>query len=273
MYAWSSWWHFWQTPVHSSLPERRPGRVRGALRDERVVLRARHDVDRPVHQRVLDAAELGAPRDVRSHRRLEPRVVGRARDRVVLAAEVGDPPRVVDVVVVALDVLVHDLVGRRDHPVDRDGAVRIAEQPVELVTFDGDRRLVGGRGLRRVGDARQLVEDERADHGEDHDRDHGPDDLEPRRAVDLRSLGRARPLAAAVLDDERDQRPLDEQEDDAGEDRDEDERVVDAVRVRRMGLAGQETGVACVGDGRRRERDDGCGECGKRGPAHAAGIV
>ena len=153
---------------------------------------ARHDVDRRLHQRVLDAAELGAARDVRAGRRLEPGLVHRARDRVVLAAEVRHPPRVDDVVVVADDVLVHDLVGRRDHAVDRDRAVRIAEEPVELVALDRDRRLVGRGGLRRVGDAGQLVEDERADHGEDHDRDDRPDDLEPRRAVDLRSLGGAR---------------------------------------------------------------------------------
>ena len=40
--------------------------------------------------------------------------------------------------------------------------------------------------------------------------------------------------------------PSTSEEDDAGEDRDEDERVVDAVRVRRMRLAGQEPTVARV---------------------------
>ena len=37
--------------------------------------------------------------------------------------------------------------------------------------------------------------------------------------------------------------PSTSDEDHAGEDRDEDERVVDAVRVRRMRLAGQESAV------------------------------
>ena len=50
-----------------------------ALVDERQILVARHHVDDPVHQRVLDAAELGAARDVRADRRLEPRLVRPAR--------------------------------------------------------------------------------------------------------------------------------------------------------------------------------------------------
>ena len=97
-----------------------------------------------------------------------------------------------------------------------------------------------------IRDAGELVEDERADHREDHGRDDRPDDLEPRRAVNLRAFGGSRPLAAPVLDDERDQRSLDDHEDEPGEDRDEDERGVDAVRVRRMGVAGQETAVTGV---------------------------
>ena len=64
MYAWSSRWHFWQTPGPLLLAERRAGAVGEALADERVVLRARHDLHGPVHQRVLDAAELGAAGDV-----------------------------------------------------------------------------------------------------------------------------------------------------------------------------------------------------------------
>ena len=86
-----------------------------SLCDELVVLRTRHDVHRSVHKRVLDPAELGAARDVVAGRRLEPRLVDPARDRVVLAAEVDHPPRVDDVVVVADDPLVHDLVGGSDH--------------------------------------------------------------------------------------------------------------------------------------------------------------
>jgi hypothetical protein len=66
-----------------------------------------------------------------------------------------------------------------------------------------------------IGDAGQLVEDEQPDHREEHDRHDRPDDLEARRAVDLRAFGRARTLAAAVLDDERDQHSLDPDQDDS----------------------------------------------------------
>ncbi len=130
----------------------------------------------------------------------------------------------------------HDLVGGRDHLVDRDGAVRIAEQPVVLVALDPDRGLVGRGSLRRIRDPRQLPEDE----GADHRRGSRParPSRAPRAASSRGSAGLRRPraLAAPVLDDEEDQRALDDQEDDAGEDRDEDERAVDPVRVRRMRL-------------------------------------
>ena len=43
---------------------------------------------------ILDAAQLVTARDVVAGGRLEPRLVHLAGDRVVLAAEVGDPPRV-----------------------------------------------------------------------------------------------------------------------------------------------------------------------------------
>ena len=119
----------------------------------------------------------------------------------------------------------------------------------------------------------QLVEDERADRGEEDDGDDRPDHLEPRRAVHLRAFGSPRALAAPVLDDEDDQRALDGHEDDAGEDRDDDERLVHVLTVRRVGPSGQEAGVACVRDRRRRKRDEAGYECGKGGPAHPAGIV
>ena len=238
MYAWSRRWQVRHDADPLLLPEPGAARVRLARGDELVVLGSRHDVDDGAHQRVLDAAELRAARDVRPRGRLEPRVIRPSRDRVVLAAEVGDPPRVDDVVVVALDPLVHHLVGRRDHAVDRDRAVRIAEEPVELMALDRDRGLVGGCRLRCVRDPGQLVEDETTDHGEDHDRDDRPDDLEARRAVDLRPFDRPCALAAAVLDDEGDERAFDDHEDHAGEDRDDDEGVVDAMRVRRVRLSG-----------------------------------
>ena len=64
---------------------------------------------------MLDPAELGAARDVRPRRRLEPRLVHAAGDGVDLAAEPRHPPAVVDVVRGRGDVEVDDRVGRRDH--------------------------------------------------------------------------------------------------------------------------------------------------------------
>src|SRR5579884_84978 len=78
-------------------PQRVRPRCRRALRDERLVLRARHDVDDAGHQRMLDAAELRAACHIVADRRVEPGVVRLAGDRVVLAAQVGHPPGVVDV--------------------------------------------------------------------------------------------------------------------------------------------------------------------------------
>src|SRR5919108_4409005 len=108
-----------------------------------------------------------------------------------------------------------------DHPsdrdvelVDRDRTVRIGELPIELVRVDPDlERATLGLRLGHVLDPRQLVEDEGSYGGEDQDGDAGPDQLELRRAVDLWPLFAARPVAAAVLVDEPDERALDEHED------------------------------------------------------------
>src|SRR5215210_4958367 len=117
--------------------------------DEGVVLGAWDDLHEAEHLRVLDPAELGAHGAVLALRRLEPRVVRLARDRVDLAAEVRHPPAVVDVAVGRVDPLTDDGVGRRRHRVDRDGAVRIAEEPVELVALDDDRLLARGARVGR----------------------------------------------------------------------------------------------------------------------------
>src|SRR5947207_216596 len=111
-----------------------------------------------------------------------------------------------------------------------------------------------GLRVRHVLDPRQLVEDERGDRSQDQNGNRGPDQLEPGGAVDLRTFRRTWPAAPAVLDDEQDQCALDEHEDCAREDRDPDVRVVDPSRVWRVRRGRRKTSVACVGDGRQRQR-------------------
>src|SRR3954468_13267612 len=185
-------------------------RVGGPVLDERLVLRAGHDLHPCSHRSVLDAAQLVAAGLVEADRRLEPRLVHLAGDRIELPAEVRHPPRVDDVGQRRADLLVDDVAGRGAHAVDRDRTVRVRELPVELVPVDPDRRRVRRVGRRRILDPWELVEDERADRGEEDDWDHRPSHLEPRRAVHLRAFRRPFTLAAAVLDDEEDERPLDD---------------------------------------------------------------
>src|SRR5262245_16285361 len=122
------------------------------------------------HRLVEDAAELGALPAVRSRRvRPVPGVIDPAGNRVRLAAELRDPPAVRDVL--GLDVDVRHALDGQVHDVDRAGAVRIDELPVELVRVDADRgRRRGGRGRAR--DAGELVEDERS--GRSYDAHRGP---------------------------------------------------------------------------------------------------
>ena len=65
--------------------------------------------------------------------------------------------------------------------------------------------------------------------------------------MDLRALGRARPLAAPVADDEGEERAFDEDEDHPGEDEDEEVRVFDPVCGGRMRCRRQQPAVACEG--------------------------
>src|SRR6266508_3805320 len=68
--------------------------------------------------------------------------------------------------------------------VDRDGAVRIGELPVELVRVYLNPNLAALRArARHVLDARELVVDEGRNRREDQDRNRRPDQLEPGRAV------------------------------------------------------------------------------------------
>ena len=141
------------------------------------------------------------------------------------------------------------------------------------MALDLDRRRVGGAGFRGVRDPGQLVEDEGPDRGEEDDGQDRPQHLEPGRAVNLRAFGGTCPLAAPVLDDECDERPFDDQEDHAAEDRHEDERVLDAMRVRRVRARQQEPAASCVRTRGRGQGDKARKNGGKGGPAHPGGIV
>src|SRR5512133_1552435 len=164
--------------------------------------------DPRLHLCVEDTAELAAAPSVDPHLiSLEPRVILPARDRVELAAEGRDPPAVNDVV--RVDVDADDAMDGNVHLVDRDRARRIGELPVELVRVDPDHeRAALCLRLGDVLDPRQLVEDEARDRREDQHRDRRPDQLEARRAMDLRAFGIAPAPAAAVTDDEPDERAL-----------------------------------------------------------------
>ena len=239
-------WHFAQTPSHSSWPSSPDPASCSARRslEPRVELVARHDLDRREHPCVLEAAELGAlPRVRPLVRRLEPRLVGDARDCVDLAAERGDPPRVDDIRVRGGHLEAHGHAGRRAHLVDRDDAVRILVLPVELPAGHLDLELLlTRRGFRDVLDSRQLDEHERRDEEEHDDRAGRPRELELRRAVGLRAVLEAWAILPPVLDDERDQEPFDENEDREHEDRDEEPAVANPLGVRRLGRHRRELG-------------------------------
>src|SRR5712692_3805248 len=114
------------------------GAVRGG--EPRRVVGLRLDVDDGLHRRVEDPAELTALPAVRSDAvRLEPCVRHVAGNGVELAAELRDPPAVVNVL--RGDVDAHRSVDRRVQFVDRDLPVGIRELPVELmrVHLDDER--------------------------------------------------------------------------------------------------------------------------------------
>src|SRR3954449_107611 len=83
-----------------------PAQVPGRLRRQPGAVRAgRLGEDTRAHLRVQGAAELTAAAAVRPRRvGLEPRVRLAARNRVELAAQLGDPPAVIDVVRVDVDL-------------------------------------------------------------------------------------------------------------------------------------------------------------------------
>ena len=157
-------------PLPELLTERRRavGLLRAPLLEPGVELRGRQHLGGRGHLRVVDAAELGAlPGEDAGALGPEPRLVDGAGDRVDLAAERGDPPRV-DHVPVGRRHAQLDRASLGDaEPVDRDHAVRVAVLPHELRALDVDDEVLlpAGRG-GHVLDPGELHEDERRDPDE-----------------------------------------------------------------------------------------------------------
>src|SRR3989475_10359162 len=154
-----------------------PSEIAGPGTEPRGVVGLRLHLDDRLHCRVEDPAELAASTSLRPDPiGLEPRVRPVARDGVELAAELRDPPAVVDVL--RGDVDAHGSIHRCVQPVDRDLPIGIRERPVELmrIYLDDEWTALGLR-TRHVLDPRQLVEDERGDRGQDQNGIAGPDQL------------------------------------------------------------------------------------------------
>src|SRR6478609_529506 len=179
--------------------------------DELLVLRRRDRPHARGHVRVVAPAQLGALAGERLARELagdlEPGVVRVARDRVELAAELGDPPGVRDVLGVD---------GQRDRRVDRGDHLLVGERRVErsvlavlgvgvapdvLLAVDADvqrlavlrqpQRRSGGEleavgvRVRRVADVAELGERDRRQDDQDHRGADGQADIQAGVAADL----------------------------------------------------------------------------------------
>ena len=114
-----------------------------------------------------------------------------------------------------------------------DDAVLVLVVPAELMTGDDHRHLL-------VADRQEvLLQLDKAVHGDgehDDERRDRPRDLEAGMAVDLRRHVAGRLHRSPVPDDDPQQRGLDSDEDDDGQQRDADVGVVDALTVRRDGV-------------------------------------
>ena len=141
------------------------------------------------------------------------------------------------------DVELHGDAGRGAQVVDRDRAVRVLELPVELASrhrhvellLAGRRAgmsLIPGSSMKTKAAIRKRITTGTAVHSE----------LEVGRAVDLRAVLEARPLAPAVAEDEDHEQRLDHHEDDEREERDEEVAVAD---LSAFGDSG-ETGANCA---------------------------
>src|SRR5215210_1824641 len=131
------------------------------------------------HERVVEAAELGAAALVRP-------LAGRAEAEDVVATGYGvllprqlrNPPAVVDVE--GGDLELGEPLDREVEGVEGDSAVVVLVLPVELVRLDSHLQRVFvarvARGLHR----RDADEDHDGDGDQDERRDDRPDDLEPR---------------------------------------------------------------------------------------------
>ena len=244
------------------------------------------------HVGVVAPAQLGALALVdhavltlgdRVERDPEPGLVRVAGHAVRLAAELGDPPRVHDVL--GLDVERHGHADRHVHVVVGVHAlltldVGIDEAPrilladhADVEEITGRRGLVGGgvpgvRGNRVAlgvdlgrGGVLDVVEQEEREHGEeDEDRRSAdrPADLELRVAVDLR---RDAPLARAELDQRVDQQALDPDEDHEADRRDQDVERPDRVGVGRAVGLRQEPAGGRGGGEHQRPDDHGGQDC------------
>ncbi len=180
------------------------------------------------------------------------------RDGVELAAELGDPPRVrdvlrddrqrdgrlrrddhllvgvgvVEVVVVAVGIRVAPGVALAvDLDVQRPAVrrPRLVGRRV-LDVDDALRRVSVGVGVGRVADAREHGERHDGEHDEDHGGAERPADLQARVAADLRGH---RVLARAEPDQRVEQDALDADEDDRRDREDDLVERVDVVGVRR----------------------------------------
>jgi hypothetical protein len=238
------------------------------LSEPRVELGRRHGLDGGDHARVAATAEDRALAAVDAGLGdLEPGVAVVAGDRLELAAELGDPPRVHDVL--GDDVQRHGRVRGDDHllvGVGRSEAVGFAragidELPdvlaadhVDVERFAIRRKLalgarvaqafaaresvaVGSR-VGRVLDCAELGEGEHGEREQDHCGADRPAALQPGVAADLRSH---RPLAPAELDERVDEASLDQHEDHQRNHEDDLVEAVDVVGVRRAaGQRGEE---------------------------------
>jgi hypothetical protein len=245
-------------------------RLPGGRRDVGLVGLLRLDLDDGRHGGVIDAAELRALALVTAGSfRLEPDVVVASRDRLDLPAESRNPPAVDDIR--RVDGEIDDPADGDMEGSDRSRPARILELPVVLVPDDSDRdRVVGRRGIV---DLRQLDEDDDADHAQDHDGNHRPDQLEARVAVHLRSFDGPGTAAGAVLPDERDEQSFDEDEDRRGEAEDDVVGRLGVARVGRFGRHGREAAVRGCGDSRRRTREQHDEHEGRQLATQPAGIL
>ena len=242
-------WHLAQTPRSLAELPRAGALCCAPLREPGGELGFGHDLDRGEHLRVLEPAQLGALAREPPVSRPGTRSRSRSGNRVDLAPERRNPPRVDD-------VRVRAVTARRTGTPASARIVSIAITPFgysncqcRLAPDDGDLELplppdgmslMPGSSMKTNAPMRN-----RTTTGTPSRQARASS----RRAPALRAL-EARSLLAAVADDEGDQEALDENEDPDDEDRDEEEAVADSLGVRRLGRHWRES---VAGHRRRRQ--------------------